>query len=120
MVQAGLLPSTAISNSSRAIKTYRNVLKQLQKLPCGDSQENSAIHIEWYTLSSIEDLGDEIDINAADKHGITPLHIVSYTTSKPHVKFLLEKKADANKKDKTGLTALHFAAFKGMLFLNNS
>ena len=93
-------------------------MRQLQKPQFQDSEGNSLIHIECYRLSSIEDLLDlEVDINIADKHGITPLHVACYTASNPHVKTLLERKADVNKKDENGLSALHFTALKGIVFL---
>ena len=119
LVQSGAFPSIHILNNSRARKYYITIVKELQELRWQDSEGNSEIHLECYRLSSVVDyLDTEGDINIADKHGITPLHIVCYIGSKHHVKTLLERKADVNTKDKNGLTALHFAAFMGKLLLS--
>lgn len=52
-----------------------------------------------------------LDINALDKEGRTPLHVITYSlvSRVTTAKFLLENGADATLKDDNGMTALDYA-----------
>ncbi|KAJ9590252.1 hypothetical protein L9F63_016639, partial [Diploptera punctata] len=113
LLQAGAIPIPDIYNFIKAVKTYINILKDLNNLQWQDSEGNTPMHIECYRSASIHYLLEvEANANVTDKYGITPLHIVCYKGSIYHVKLLLKNKADCNKKDENGLTPLHFAAFR--------
>lgn len=54
-------------------------------------------------------LDKDLDINTADKNGITSLHIAARINRIEVVKFLIDRGADVNLKNATGNTALHDA-----------
>ncbi|KAJ9589708.1 hypothetical protein L9F63_017080, partial [Diploptera punctata] len=100
LLEAGGIASPDIYNDPKAMRTYKRVLAELDHLQVQDSEGNSLLHIECYRSASVlNHLEAKTDTNVADKHGITPLHIVSYTGNTSNAKLLLENKADPNKKD---------------------
>ena len=56
---------------------------------------------------------EEVDIDAKDTHGLTPLHYAALNGKKNIVKLLIEKLADIDAKDTCAQTPLHYAAFNG-------
>ena len=72
----------------------------------------SGIH-DYVRQGSIEDVQTYIatggDINAADKHSRTPLHLAAWAGQYDILQLLLRSKANVDKKAMDGFTALHFA-----------
>ena len=56
---------------------------------------------------------EQIDVNAKNKYGWTPLHHAAYDGHAAVVQALLASKADVNAKDEDGRTPLHKAAYNG-------
>ena len=53
------------------------------------------------------------DINAAGRHGSTPLMLAAYYGNAPIVKYLCDRGADVNRQNHDGWTALLYAAYYG-------
>lgn len=51
----------------------------------------------------------DVDINAADTSGWTPLHVAAHQGSKEAARLLLKAGCDVNRTTSTGYTPLHFA-----------
>ena len=65
-------------------------------------------------LEGMKDLlAEGADVNAMDKDGNTPLHIVTHSGHKEMIKLLISNGAHVNAKDEGGWTPLHFAASGG-------
>lgn len=60
-------------------------------------------------------LANDVDVNAKDEDGLTPLHIASKRGDLAIVIALLDKRAYINAEDKNGLTPLHLASQEGDL-----
>ena len=63
------------------------------------------------------DIGARADIEAENKDGRTPLHLVSPSGQAETVHMLLHRGANANAKDKNGWIPLHQASFNGTAFV---